>query len=287
MDSVMITGYTGLIGKEVLRLLKTEYCCYCLGRNALSRDKSYIQQDLSKEFCDKDFPDRVDYIIHLAQAENYANFPNSAKEVFDINVGGMLRLLEFARTHGTKKIVIASSGGVYGNGIKCENESIDFYVNDINYYQSTKLMMEILANSYKQFFDIVILRPFFVYGEGQNKNMLFSRLIDKIKANECVIIGSPDDIRINPIHARDAALCFVNALKKSCSGIYNVAGNQEITLGQVAKMIGEYMGKKAVIRYENLGGRDILADNARMVRDLHNPEVSISQGLSEMVEACI
>lgn len=292
MEKVLITGATGLIGKEVLSLLIKDYECWAVGRQPILNEKiHFIQQDIGKPFDLSKFPEQVDYVIHLAQSDEHNDFGKNRKQIFDVNVYGTMQLLDYGVRAKIKKFLFASSGGVYGQlkGVSSEGEMFRedeiFTVNDtLNFYQSTKLCMEILAQNYKNYYDIITFRFFFVYGSGQKSNMLFPRLIENIKKEKVIYIGSLNDIRMPPIYKTDAAKCVYKALREIQGiHIFNIAGKEIVTLGEIVEKIAQKMGTDIEIRYEDKGQRDMIADTRKMQKMLWIPEVTLDEGINKLL----
>ena len=286
MERIIFTGATGLIGSGLLELLSKDYECYVVGRCGIDKENIlFIQQDLGQDFDIKKFPGEADYIIHLAQADGHNNFPQNAKVIFDVNLRGMVNLLDYGVYAKIKKFLFASSGGIYGSGneIFSENQDISFST-DLNFYQKTKLCMEILSQSYQQFYDIVTFRIFFGYGEHQKQTMLLPRLIDNISSGKTIKIASVNDIKMNPIYKSDIARCIYEAIKKTDgSHVFNIAGNEIISLGEIVRKISCKLGMEPKIVYEpNMQGNTI-ADNKKMLEDLWIPQITFDEGLSRIL----
>ncbi len=292
MEKVLITGATGLIGEEVLSLLINEYECWAVGRHSLSNEKvHFIEQDIGHSFDLSKFPEQVDYIIHLAQSDEHNDLGKNREEIFDVNVYGTVQLLNYGVKARIKKFLFASSGGVYGQlkGNASEEDMFReeeiFGNNDtLNFYQSTKLCMEILAQNYQKYYDIITFRFFFVYGAGQKANMLFPRLIENIKKEKMVCIGSLCDIRMNPIYKTDAAKCVYQALRGvRCTQIFNIAGKEIVTLGDIVRKIAQKIDVEVEIRYEDKGQRDMIADTRKMKNLFPVPEVALDEGINKLL----
>lgn len=288
MEKVLITGATGLIGREVLALLEDEYDCWIIGRRPVSGKRiHFIEQDIGKPFDLSKFPEQVDYVIHLAQSDNHNDLESNRKELFNVNVYGMLQLLDYGIKAKIKKFLFASSGGVYSRLDKAVSEDDVLTVsNALNFYQNTKLCMEILSQNYQEFFDVITFRFFFVYGTGQKANMLFPRLIESVREKGVITIGSLDDIRINPIYITDAAQCVLKALKNiHRTQTFNIAGSEITCLGTIIKKISQKIGVDAEIKYEDKKQQDTVADIQKMQSLLWKPQVRLDEGIGRVLEA--
>ncbi len=287
MLRVLITGAKGFIGNRLLSRLQRRYRLFALGRHLILNKQSpvqWIEQDLTQTLDCSRLPDRLDAIIHLAQSRQYRNFPEGGKDIFDVNIGGTFQLLEYARRVGVKQFLYASSGGVYGYSYERFVETDP--VNPLNFYLSSKYTSELLIANYQPFFHTVVLRFFFVYGPGQT-GMLISSLLHKVmKGDRITIEGSPG-IRINPIYIEDAIQVFEPALNLTSSGLFNIAGDEVVTITDLVTLMGKASARQPVMQYQNahLGG-DLIGDNARMKEVLKViPKVSLQNGLNETVKS--
>ena len=286
MEKVLITGATGLIGNGLLSLLTNEYECWVVGRHApLMKKIHFIEQDLGRPLELSNFPKKIDYIIHLAQSDAHNDWENNREKIFNVNVYGMLQLLEYGVKAKIKKFLFASSGGVYGQLNKMLSEDEMLMVNGtLNFYQNTKLSMEILAGNYQKYYDIVTFRFFFVYGTGQKANMLFPRLIANIKEKNPVCIGALNDIKMTPIYKTDAAQCVYKALRDiQGTHIFNIAGNEVVALGDIVRKIAQKMGTDVEVQYEDKGQQGMIADTRKMQRLLWVPQVTLDEGIEKLL----
>ena len=286
MEKVLITGATGLIGNALLSMLEGEYECWVLGRHAVSRGEvHFIEQDIGRPFDFEKLPEQMDYIIHLAQSDAHNEPENNREKIFSVNVYGMLQLLEYGVKAKIKKFLFASSGGVYGRFNKLCSEEEPLTVDEaLSFYQNSKLGMEILAGNYRDYYDIVTFRFFFVYGTGQRADMLFPRLITNIREKGKVCIGSIHDIRMTPIYKTDAAQCVYKALRDiQGTQVINIAGAETVLLGDIVRTIAEKLGTDVEIQYEDKGQRDMAADTRKMQKLLGVPQVTLEEGISKML----
>lgn len=286
MSTILITGATGFIGTHLIKLLEGRYEMILLSRRQLDSSPGsgieWLGVDLSRPFNFSNLPEKIDTIIHLAQSRFYRQFPVKAGDIFDVNIKGTFRILEYARHAKAESFLFASTGSVYGYGQKKFLETDP--VNPDDFYGISKRVSELLLQSYEPFFKTVVLRFFFVYGPGEKK-MLIPSLLEKVRTGETVTIKGDSGLRINPIYVRDAVRVFESALNQSVSGIFNVAGDEVVTIRDLTGLIEEVLGREASIQHiEDHGRGDLVGDNSRMKRLLNVfPETPLREGLEKMV----
>jgi len=288
MKKVLITGGSGLIGSEVINLLKDSHLVFSISRSKMDKLQENVKSifcDLSKDFDTTVFPKKIDSVIHLAQSEHFREFPEKARDVFYVNTLSTLKLLEYARSAGAKTFIYASSGGVYGYGVKGFKEDYPIVAKrDLGFYLGTKLSSEIIADNYMPYMNVIILRFFFVYGPRQKSSMLIPRLIKNVKEGIPIILHGKDGIRINPIYVLDAARAVVQSLNLNDSQKINVGGAEILSMREIGVIIGEVMNKKPEFEIvDAVEPRDLIGNTEKMTQLLMQHTVSFREGIQRMV----
>jgi len=273
---ILVTGANGLLGRHLIRLLKNNGTQVYAITNSIKfsaiENVEYLHIDFSKKWCEKDLPSDVDVVIHLAQSSRFRDFPESAIDIFKVNIESTARLLEYCRLSNASKFVYASSGGVYGNGINSFTENSPIIPpGQLGYYLGSKMCGEIIAQSYANIFQVISLRFFFMYGPGQNRSMLLPRLMDNIKSKIPISLQGKSGIRINPIHVYDAAESIVSALTTEKSETFNFAGPVIYTLKEISELMGLYLNETPQFRFLNENVSDLIGNNASMISKLLVP----------------
>ena len=193
VKSVLITGVNGLLGSHVANLLVRNgfkvFGTTRPGTKPKIGNIELIELDLSSDWSPNLLPQKIDIVLHFAQSQQFRNFPDGANDVFFINVVSTQKLLEYARNSSVKHFIYTSTGGIYRNGKSQldENSPINC-VSKLGSYLGSKMCGEIVTQNYSSFFCTSIIRPFFIYGRGQNRTMLLPRLYDKVKNSERILL---------------------------------------------------------------------------------------------------
>jgi len=237
--------------------------------------------DLSEPWDLSALPQQADTVVHLAQSAHYREFPDRAGEVFQVNTASTAALLDYARRAGAGRFVLASSGGVYGAGGKPFTEQDQMRpAQELGFYLGTKYCSEVLAESYAGLFDVVVVRFFFVYGPGQRDSALIPRLVQSIAQGRPVTLHGHDGLRLNPIHAEDAAQALRACLDLPGGAKINIGGPEVLSLRSIAELIGQRLGRAPV--FETLphnAAADIVGDIGVMTCLLGPPRLAFAQGL--------
>jgi len=291
-SKILVIGGSGFLGKHLVRLLHD-------GGNAIAATFAssppeigcgrvrWIQSDLELPEPERDWPKDVESIVFLAQGRNYRKSPEGNGNVFDVNVAGLFRTAEFARKVGAKRLLLASSGNVYGQMTKPgrDDEPIAALA-PRNFYSTSKLMAEMLLRPYESMFSVISLRIFMPYGAGQSDDMLFPRLMQRIRTGQPVSLNRPDGLVGNPVAAEDVAEAFCRCMVLDRSLTLNLGGPQTLTLRRIAETMGQAIGSEP--RFEMSDGAPpvIVGDTTRLRQELGwAPSLKLETGLQRWLSA--
>ncbi len=282
MRKILLTGAGGLVGTHLLPLLNEEYEVYTISGKNIGNNN--INIDFSKEWDTRDLSKNLDTIIHLAQSENFRDFPDKAVEVFNVNTTSTLKLIDFACKTGVKTFVFASSGGIYGNSDFEFDESMDIvYKSEMGFYLGTKQCSEIILDNYSSLLQIIQLRLFFVYGSGQRKDMLIPKLIDNVRRGVPLHLQGVSGITINPTHVSDAAKAINASLNLSGSHKINIAGPELLTMKEIGEIIGNLLHKQPQFILEEKEAKNLIGSTANMSKKLVKPLIKFKDGIKDLI----
>ncbi len=286
-----MTGATGFIGRSLCRALAAQgYTVWGVRRPASRIDGApsvtWISCDLSKPIDFGEWPTEIDAIVHLAQSLRFREFPEGARDVFDVNVRSTFDLLEYGRKVGIKHFLHASTGGIYG---RSDREFVEADViklaRPLDFYLTSKYAAELLVENYARHFSGAILRCFFVYGPGQRADMLIPRLINSVREGLPVTLQGKDGLRVNPIFISDAIDVFSRVLEHQQDIKLNVAGAEILNLRKIGEIIGGAIRRPPV--FESRPAQESIS----LVGDINSlsttlefePQVSFAEGVTQLL----
>jgi UDP-glucose 4-epimerase len=265
MGSILVTGASGFLGSNLVQSLVADgQVVYALARREarLPPGVRRIDADLADPAFPILLPPRIDAVVHLAQSRHFRRFPEQAPDIFAVNVQATALLADYARRAGAQHLIFASSGGVYGHS---EDRLVETApISPLNYYLASKYAAEILLTAYHQHFRCVILRPFFLYGPGQ-QGMLVGGLLARIRARDPITIDGDPGMRTNPLFVDDAVQALRAALGLERSAVINLCGDEAVTIKELVNLLGELSGTAPLVTHDlTRPSRDLLGDNSGM-----------------------
>lgn len=285
MANIIVTGVTGLLGKHLaIEMSLLGHNVYGVTRNPVQNSIfEIINIDLSSNWDTTCLPSQVDVIFHLAQSEKFRDFPDGALDVFQLNINATAKFLDYAKSNNVQSFIYASSGGIYGNGNEpfVENTPIVPF-GELGYYLGSKACGEILVQSYANIFQVNVVRPFFLYGPTQKRDMLIPRLFDNITKGNLIQLGGKDGIKINPLHVKDAVKVLIALLSRSDSQTYNMAGPDVLSIREICEIFSNYIGKMPNFQQLDNSAKDLIADISLISNILHKPEIKLTEVVPEI-----
>lgn len=161
----------------------------------------------------------------------------------DVNVGGLLNLMEAGRKNGLKKVVFSSTGGAIYGEPNSVPQTEDHALQPLSPYGITKLCSEKYLFFYEDTHGIeyVALRYGNVYGPRQNPHgeagvvaIFCERMLD---GKQPVVNGDGKQTR-DYVHVRDVVAANIAVLNHEGSGIFNVGTSVEtdvVTLFEILR----------------------------------------------------
>jgi len=195
--------------------------------------------DVIKDLDHEDYVSfKPDYIFHLAAIPRVPYSLEYPEEVLENNILSTIRILEYARRSGTRRVLYSSSSSVVGNG-----------AGPTSPYGASKLVPEILCKNYSDVYglDTVCLRYFNVYSEDQTVDGPYATAIANfmhcIREGERPYITGDGEQRRDMLHVLDAvsANIFCMNYEKAFGGRkLDTATGKNISLNEIREIVRQY-----------------------------------------------
>lgn len=287
---ILVTGADGLLGRELCKVLSLQHSVTGLVHSAVEKpvfNVDYVVMDLSKSLDFAALPTSIDIVFHLAQSSQFRDFPGGTKDTFQINTSCTLDLLEYCRIAHGHRFFLASTGGVYGGQSGPIPEAgLLIPPSEIGFYFASKLAAEMFSSTYRQVFDVTVLRFFFMYGPLQKSDMFLPRLVHSVINGREITINESGGIRVNPILVDDVANMLLSFLDKELPPVINIGGADIVSIQEIVKRIGELTSKTPLFAEQSNAVTDVIADIGIMSQLIDvNGLTPFNQGLELLVRS--
>ena len=259
---ILVTGGAGFIGSHVLeRLARDKGNTITVLDNLdsgiaenIPSGVAFIREDIRSSKIINIFQENTfDVVIHLAAQTMVPYSIAHPNEDADVNLIGLINVLEAARLTGVKSVVFSSSAAVYGNSINLplkENETLV----PTSFYGITKMTTEHYLRVYHELYGIntTVLRFANVYGERQGIGgeggvvCIFSQ---KISENQNIDVFGDGEQTRDFVYVKDIAKAICGAIEHKGFGIYNVSTNTEVSVNELIGAFEKVSGKKIQVNY--------------------------------------
>ncbi|MCX5711941.1 MAG: SDR family oxidoreductase [Candidatus Omnitrophica bacterium] len=261
MKKYLVTGGAGFIGSHIVDALLEKgaqvrvidnFSSGKMSNLAFARDKiDLLKADIrSKKDCLK-ATRGMDCVLHQAALRSVPKSFNNPKEYNEVNIQGILNMLEAAVENKVKTFVFASSSSVYGD-VKEFPESEDFTPAPISPYALTKLTGEHYCKVFSLRYGLstVALRYFNVFGPRQSLDDEYAVVIPKFI--DCMLKNKRPPIYGTGKQSRDFTYVdnVVNAnilasLKKNSKGdVFNVASGRDYSILELVSILNKLTRNK-------------------------------------------
>jgi UDP-glucose 4-epimerase len=293
---VLVTGGNGFIGSHLVdRLAKDGFDVAVLDVNERRYDPlpsrvRFIQGDINQGYLMRESLAGVDIVFHLTWTTIHEIANQDPAGDVGANLIPTIRLLEACRNAQVGRIVFASSGGtVYG--FAHEQPISEMHPqNPVNGYGITKLAVEKYLYMFRHLYglDYAIFRPSVPYGPRQNPlggQGAVAVFLYRVARGLPITMWGDGGVTRDYFYVSDLVDGLISGAKHNLRDqrIFNLGGEQEVSLAQLLKMIEEVVGKRARVEYAPTRPFDaprILLDTHLARQELGwKPAVSLTDGL--------
>uniref|UniRef100_A0A486XXG6 UDP-glucose 4-epimerase n=1 Tax=Rheinheimera sp. BAL341 TaxID=1708203 RepID=A0A486XXG6_9GAMM len=246
--TILVTGATGFTGRWFARTAKLQgFLCVgtSLSLSGLDADFALLYRcDLNNRAEIEQVLREVkpDYVVHLAAISFVAH--GAVQEIYQTNVVGTVNLLDAIKMvcPDICKILVASSGNVYGNSanLPITEQTPLAPAND---YAVSKVAMEYACQFRQTALPVILTRPFNYTGLGQAENFLLPKIVAAFKRRQPVLELGNLDVARDFTDIRDLVTAYLKLLTSECKDeIFNICSGKPVSLLQVIEMMQQIAG---------------------------------------------
>jgi UDP-glucose 4-epimerase len=232
----------------------------------------------------------VDCVYHLAARVLVSESILYPREYNEVNVGGTVSVMEAMRDAGVRRVVLTSSGAIYGEQAE-QPVREDQAPNPQSPYAVSKLAAEYYVRTIGALWGIetVILRVFNAYGPGQNLPPFHPPVVPRflhqaLKGGSLIVFGGGGQTR-DFVYVDDVVEALVAAATAADVDrrIINVGCGQETSINELAALVSEVAEREIEVLHSpaDSGGVSHLCADISIAHKLlgYEPRVDLAQGL--------
>ena len=311
MGRYLVTGGAGFIGSNIVERLvkdgqsvvvldnfssgKVENLAFIKDYNLPAERYTLIRGDIRDLDICKQACQGVDFVLHHAALRSVPRSLDKPIDYNEVNINGILNMLEAAKSQNVKRFVFASSSSIYGEAQRFPEKETDL-PKLVSPYALTKLAGEYYCRVFSHIYGLstVCLRYFNVFGPRQSLDDEYAVVIPKFI--HCLFNNQPPPIYGTGKQSRDftyidnvveANLLAANAADIKCA-VFNISNGKDKTVLELASLLNKIMKKSIAPVHLPPRQGDIfrtLADISQAKRTLgFRPRVDFQQGIQRTVE---
>ena len=295
---ILVTGGAGFIGSHLLQLLQGQQGVEVVVYDNLSSGRRehvpkgirLVEGDvrdaegLARLFVSEGF----DSVVHLAAQTMVPYSLSHPEEDCQINLLGLINILECCRKYAVKHIVFSSSAAVYG-----DNLNIPLHEEEkpmpTSAYGITKMASEHYLRMYHDLYGLntTVLRFANVYGERQGAGgeggvvSIFCKLL--AAGQGVTVFGNGEQTR-DFVYAGDIAEALWRGSQLEGHHVINISTQKETTVNQLLAAFKQAVGREFTVQYAPIREGDIFRSvlaNGRCVELLgFCPAMNLQEGVA-------
>jgi UDP-glucuronate 4-epimerase len=254
LGTVLVTGIGGLIGGAVARRLLSQ------GRRVVGMDRE-VPPDVAFPVLTHDLPDLqrwhdaivrfgVEKVVHAGGISGPMLLGDAPARICDINLAGLVGLLEAARIHRLSRLVWFSSIMAYGDRSDLAPVNEETPLHPTTVYGATKAAGEALIRGFhaEHGVDAVALRVASCYGPGRTTSCLIRTLVENGLAGRPTRVREAHDRTRQHVFVEDVVdgVCAALEAPELPQRAYNIGPGEAQPLTDIVEQVRQVVPAAAV-----------------------------------------
>ncbi len=300
---ILITGGAGFIGSNLAKRLVSDghhvvVLDSLLRGNKLDKDTfekiDFVHGDVRNQETVTNASKGCDLIFHFAAVLGVDIVADNPVETMDVEVIGTRNVVMAAEINNIKKIMYASTSGIYGHSAIENALTEEVLVDPRTSYAMAKRYNEIyLASHYEEKgLDVVSLRFFNVYGWNQDTRMVIPLFFEQAMAGDNITVFGTGKQTRDFTYIDDTVEACIRLMGVKGCHIVNIANETEWCILDVAEQIKEITGSSSEIsfieapkkRYDYEVERRVGSSKKLLHLTNYKPDTTLKEGLSKIYQ---
>ncbi len=285
---VLILGSEGFVGNNLVQDLGKSYDVTAADQIDSTRNQNYVKFNITDYKSVQNTVKDVDVVIDLVAHSLVSSIDQTIQNA-QVNIIGLLNVLEACRQNKVKKIIFTSASSLVGEP-QTYKVSETHVTKPKTAYGITKLTSEHYLRLYYELYGLpfVVFRFFNIYGDYQ-KNGLIPSLYGKITKNEpLTVFGKGDQIR-DYVYIKDIVPFFDYAVSQNNAdnSVFNLGTGVGSTILDVINTISRILQVSPNIEFQPSRPGEIgnfVSDTTLLQKTFgKTPSTSLEDGLNKTI----
>lgn len=286
---ILILGSEGFVGNNLSSGLGKTHQVFTADQIENNTSQNYIKFDITDLDSVKNVVNNVDVVIDLVAHSLVSSLDGIIKNA-EVNIIGLLNVLEACRSNGIKKIIFTSASSLIGEP-QTDQVAENHPATPKTAYGITKLMSEHYLRLYHELYGLnyVVFRFFNIYGPYQ-KNGLIPSLYSRLVNNEPItVFGAGDQIR-DYVYIEDIISFFEKSISSSLADnmVLNMGTGKGTSINEVIQILSKITGKQPVIenKLQRPGEIGNFTADTTILKSVFKmvPQTSLEDGMKKTVD---
>ena len=296
-NNLLVVGGSGFIGSSITEeALKQGYRVTVASKRNVPLEKQissvrYISVDIANknDLLNKLDKNDFNYVVNLARYVDHADFFDGGEEVVKVHLDGTRNLVSCIDKSNLIKYVQVGSSDEYGDNPSPQNEVQREQPISPYSFAKTAVTHFLQMLHRTEGVPIVIVRPFLVYGPGQNNSRFIPQVIKGCISNDEFPVSKGEQLRDFCYITDFVDATFLILKNKETNGkVINIASGDPVMIKEVINKIVKYVGsgipKFGKVKYRKNENMKLYADitKARVLLGWQ-PKVNLDSGLKKTI----